>query len=389
MGKKSPEIRVSPSVLAWARTTSGYSVEDAADKLGVTPEVVRGWEAGTVDPTLSNLKSMSNIYKRSLAALLYPEPPREKPLPTDFRTLPSAQKGRVTSKTRMAIRKARRMQSIADDIFRDLNIDGTLPHVEFSTSLDPEAIASRARETMQLNLKQQFALMDSNEAFRTWRGIFEEQNVLVFQETIPLSDTRGFSLAHERVPVIVVSSADAINGRIFTLFHEYAHLLLREEGLCLPSETGDDSVSGVEPFCNAFAGAILVPESALRDLIDAEKLVLLVDSEVSQDSLTRLSNRFRVSKEVVLRRLLRTGLIDRSQYQNKLVDLVAQYNRHTPSGFGHAGDRAERSLRESGKRYVLAVLDASEQKIITRHEALEFLSIRSGDFNELKAMVLE
>ena len=43
---------------------------------------------------------------------------------------------------------------------------------------------------------------------------------------MPVDDARGFSLTDGEPYVIVVNSADADRARLFTLFHEYAHILL-------------------------------------------------------------------------------------------------------------------------------------------------------------------
>ena len=48
---------------------------------------------------------------------------------------------------------------------------------------------------------------------------------------------RAFSLYFEDVPVIVLNGADWVRGRLFSLIHEYAHLLLHTSGLATPRPT--------------------------------------------------------------------------------------------------------------------------------------------------------
>ncbi len=79
------------------------------------------------------------------------------------------------------------------------------------------------------------------------------------------SEMRGFSLYFDVVPVIVVNGADAARGGLFTLLHEYAHLLLHTGGLCdtvtdLGATTPDRRL---EARCNAIAAAILMPAAAV------------------------------------------------------------------------------------------------------------------------------
>ena len=45
---------------------------------------------------------------------------------------------------------------------------------------------------------------------------------------MPIEDARGFSLTEVEPFVIVVNESDAPNAKIFTLFHEYGHILLNQ-----------------------------------------------------------------------------------------------------------------------------------------------------------------
>jgi len=98
---------------------------------------------------------------------------------------------------------------------------------------------------------------------------------------MPVEEIRGFSLVREeRPPVIVISSQDSPNGRIFTLFHEYSHILLEESGLCIPSEVIDKGQQDVEKFCNEFAGNFLVPTHHLKESIKKSQFSKIQEEKV-------------------------------------------------------------------------------------------------------------
>ena len=62
---------------------------------------------------------------------------------------------------------------------------------------------------------------------------------------------------------------DANAGRVFTLLHEFTHLLLRQGGVCDLVQTAENTPdSRLEAFCNAVAGAALVPVRALLAAIE-------------------------------------------------------------------------------------------------------------------------
>jgi transcriptional regulator with XRE-family HTH domain len=87
MAKSVPAI-VQPSVLAWARKSAGYSLEEAAKKLQTTPEKLNSWETGKKPPSIAKVRKMVAVYKRPLHFFFFDEPPVDPPIPHDFRRLP-------------------------------------------------------------------------------------------------------------------------------------------------------------------------------------------------------------------------------------------------------------------------------------------------------------
>ena len=71
----------------------------------------------------------------------------------------------------------------------------------------------------------------------------------------------AFSIWDQReVPVIAINaSEEEYRYRIFTLFHEYAHLLLRLGGI-----SDENPSNSVERFCNQFAAYFLMPEAIFK-----------------------------------------------------------------------------------------------------------------------------
>jgi transcriptional regulator with XRE-family HTH domain len=89
----STEALADPSILTWARSTAGFSIEDAATRLQTKPEKVLAWEAGQERPSMAQLRKMAVAYKRLLSDFYLPAAPKEDPLPHDFRRLPG---GRIS-----------------------------------------------------------------------------------------------------------------------------------------------------------------------------------------------------------------------------------------------------------------------------------------------------
>jgi transcriptional regulator with XRE-family HTH domain len=241
------EVNVKPSVLQWLRESAGLGVEDVARRLGTSAAAVQAWESGDRRPTLRTLEELSVFLKRPLAAFLLPQRPPEPPLPTDFRSLPGMKKLPMGRATRLAIREARRMQAVAGDLTAQLGSPVRARIRKITLQTDPEAIGEAERERFGIDLYQQADWTSVHSAFSQWRRAIEELGVLVFQLPMPVEEARGFSLTDGGLPAVVVNSSDAITARIFTVFHEYAHLLLDAAGVCLPHE-GAENDAGLKSF---------------------------------------------------------------------------------------------------------------------------------------------
>jgi len=125
---------------------------------------------------------------------------------------------------------------------------------------------------------------------------------------------RGFSISEIPYPTITLNRSDSPLGRIFTLIHEFSHLLLDKGGLCTLT-VNDENHFEIEKFCNAISGAALVPEFLLKNIEivkNQEK-----EKEWEYDELDYLKKIFWASHEVILRRLLIIEKTDTAYYQKK------------------------------------------------------------------------
>ena len=95
---------------------------------------------------------------------------------------------------------------------------------------DPEVIAGEERRRLGVSAAAQLSWQGAREAFFRWRELIESQGVFVYQLNLAEDDSRGFSVWDDRqVPVIVIDGHEGSYGaKIFTLLHEYAHILLRD-----------------------------------------------------------------------------------------------------------------------------------------------------------------
>jgi Zn-dependent peptidase ImmA (M78 family) len=188
---------------------------------------------------------------------------------------------------------------------------------------------------------------------------------------------RAFSLYFDVLPVIVVNGSDTPRGRLFSLLHEYAHLLLRTGGLCdtvtdLQATTPDRRL---EARCNAIAAAILMPAEAV---ITLPSVVVREGSPGSWDyeSLRAAAAPFGVSAEAFLRRLLTLGRVSRAFYQAKRQDFLDAYEHEEVLSGSGGGNWYRTTARDLGKGYVRRVADAHRRRVIDSYTAASYLNVK-------------
>lgn len=314
---RSVEAQVEPRILIWARMTAGLSVEEAASSLQTKPERVQSWEDGEALPSMAQLRRLTNIYKRMLSDFFLPAPPEPDALPHDFRRVPDGVAGHYSKALRYQLRQAQQRRALALDLADEL--DAGIPAVRGSITMGdaPEEAGGRLRAYLDVPLALQRTWRDPRQSYNGWRGAAERAGMLVFQATgIPTREMLGFSLGERPLPVIGINRKLRPNGRTFTLLHECVHVFIGESSLCDIDEgvLRPPREQRVEVFCNAVAGAALVPMDALA----AEPLVRIHPAKPrdwSGDELAALARSFGVSEHVILRRLLIANRTSADFYQ--------------------------------------------------------------------------
>lgn len=295
---------IEPSLLVWARETRGFAIDEAAQVIGVKAARLQQWESGEAKPTVRQLRKAADAYRRSIGLFFLPEPPEEDEVEgiRDFRRLALHDPLEMSPALRLEIRLARERRLEAMELADELGDKIPSFVLRADRQDDPDQVGVAIREALVVTPQQQFAWSDVYDAFYSWTAAIERLGVLVFQTggkpafKVSTDELRGFSLSEMPLPVIAVNSSDAISARCFTLMHELAHLLLRSGGLC------DLHDAGVEAFCNKVAASVLVPSKVLVGALEREGFRFM--DAWPDYAISRLANRFKVSRESMLIRLV-------------------------------------------------------------------------------------
>ena len=372
---------VKPEILAWARTSAGFTVEAAAKGLKVDVCTLSLWEDGAEAPSIPQLRALAGLYKRPLAVFYLQEVPRRFQVLGDLRRPRHGEDQGFSPALTQEIRSAQQRRVLAQELAADLG-DEARP---FEFGLGAEAaeeagIAIRQFLGIAPEIIAKFGGDPSGRtALNTWRNAIEEAGVLVFQSSrISQAEASGFALAYDETPVIVINRKDAPQRRLFSLLHEFAHVALRESGvsdLRIDRQQTTASVD-IEMKCNAIAAAALMPLESVRRELQA---ALADEGELSDGAVTRLARRFGVSRPALLLRLVRAGRATWTLYFEKDAQYKAEYerelaNRAPPPGMKR--NIPQESMSILGRPFIGLVLGNYHQRNITLSDVAGYLGVR-------------
>lgn len=379
---------VEVAVLRWARETAGLSEVAASRKLRLPDDRVAAWEAGTAAPTIAQLRKAAEVYRRSLGVFFLAEPPADFDTLRDFRRLADSTAGAWSPALHGEYRRAHAQREYALELAEIEDLDWPSNwRLDFTTD-DNEQLASAAR-AMLLDIGPLASPAGAGTAYdhlNLWVAALETAGALVLATAggqVQVTEMRAFSLYFDELPVIVVNGADSPRGRLFSLLHEYAHLLLHTGGLCDattdPKATTPDRQ--LEARCNAIAAAILMPE---QEVLARPEVIARETSPTSWNyaSLRDAAATFGVSAEAFLRRLVTLGQVPLSFYQSRREEFLTAYERDDDER-SSGGNWYRNTVRDLGKGYVRFVADAHRRRVIDSNTAAIYLNAKVSQIPRL------
>lgn len=379
--KENIDIAVNPKVLVWAREALALNRANATEKTGLSAKRLTQLEEGEKQPSLDELKELSKAYKRTIATLLLTKPPKEKPLPTDRRTIESKDIGYFHEKTILAIRKARALVVSLVELKQDAGI--TIPKFQYKALIqyNPALIANKLRKELNLDEVRQFE--NINYALDAYTEKIEALGVAVFQLSLTQDQLRGFSMVDEVMPIIVIKrGGEQATSKIFTLFHELGHILLNDGGLCDLSENTNQQI---EKWCNAFSAEMLIPTSELLQMNIVIEQKSNGEKIWAKKDLIELGNHFHVGPLAILRSLLENNLTTPAFYKDK-------HQAWNKPSFGRAKkpegrNIAKETIKEKGKTYISLAFSAFDQNRIDLKDLSDFLGVKLANISKTRQLL--
>jgi len=378
-----------PVILKWAREKCNYSLEDVAQKFNKTVPIINSWEDGTDSPTYVQLERLAyEIYRRPLAIFFFTEPPKDTSGKELFRTLPEYEFKKMSPQFTYIIRKAQARQENLRELNEGNNILKENLTNKFSLNRNDtvEETAIKFRKYLGITLEEQKSWTTDDSALKNWRTIVENNGIYIFKEAFKDDSFSGFCIYDDLFPIIYINNSKAKTRQIFTLFHELAHILFKTGGVDTRSDDYidnlDDDSKLIEIYCNKFAGEFLVPQKDFENRI--------IEKDLDEKIFSELATLYSVSREVILRKLLDMGKIERSYYLEKRREWIEQAqqakNKKTNGSTGNYYNNIKAYL---GKNYIDLVFEKLYQNKISRKYAADYLDIKVANLPNLEVDYLK
>lgn len=364
-------LHIAPKILSWVIERRGLDVNEYCKN----NEKFAKWLNGEQDPTFRQAEEFAKSNYVPMGYLYLEEPPVETiPIPF-FRS----KKKKVENLNVMDIVKILgERQAWLAGYLRSENLGGLSFVGSVNTSMGVGAVASRMHELLNLPQDWAFTLPTVDKAIKDLTDCLENIGcIVVFSSTVGFSnsrsidvnDCRGFCLVDKDAPFIFINSKDAKQAQLFTLAHEFAHILL---GYSAGMGADEGMALGVkEAFCDRLAAVFLAPADLFMEMW-----------KKTNGNFDVLVRRFKVSRWVVARRAKELGLMSDDTYwsiinQWNTEPVVEQKRKSGPVPF------AIRAVRNNGRVFLVHLNNALSSQKIMHRDAYRLTGMKGDTFHSV------
>lgn len=341
-----------------ARLLSGLSLQDVVDKISrnITRQAIYRYEKGEVIPDSETIIEFSKLF--NVRSDFFFNPTTVEIGKVEFRKLkiPVKEETRIKEQTK-------------DYLSRYLEIEDILGiQVDFVNPLkDYPAVAEYANVNHAANfLREEWNL--GRGALSNIAELLEDKNIKV----IKLNAIAGFdglqTYANGTIPVIAYNESQMLNkmDRVrFTLLHELAHLLLRFNESLTPNQ--------VEKLCHQFAGAMLLPDSAIKQELGEHR------NQLSINELGNIKKQYGISMQAIVMRANICKIVN-DNYKRQFFTMLDDNNWRNTEPIEYKGNE------ESG-RFDQLIFRALVEELISMSKAAALKNMSLAEFKTTTKMI--
>lgn len=360
-------VTIPKQMYLWAIERAGYKVDEF---LQTHPKIAAYVDADKL-PTIKQLEQFANAVHVPLAYLLLPSPPVEMPPIPMFRG--KAGNGKFDLNVYQTILDIQGKQEWLSDYLSENELDECSFVGKYSTKTSVQDMTATMRKYLELDEDWMFSFTTPDKAINFLVERMEEVGVCVFFNGIVGNDThraldveecRGFALVTDtNAPMIFVNNKDSKTAQMFTLAHEFTHVLVGVSA-------GYAGIEGefhnfIESYCDKVAAEFLVPSELL-----AKKWTSIEDC----------AKIFNVSRLVIARRAHDLCIISDEAYREFYHNYRAFVNKTKKSSSG--GAFYATAGKRIGKLFAAHIYNAVRSNQLSYTEAYRLTGLYGRTFDK-------
>lgn len=365
-------INVNPAILNWALKKAQLS---AVDNSSVIEELDR-WISGEKTPTFNQIEQVSKKIRVPFGYFFLQDPPEEILTLVDFRTVDSIHMNNPSRELLDTVDLMSAVQDWMADYVKENGTDTNAIVGTVSVADDVKHAATTIRDELGLAIDWYKNHNNATEAFKCLRDAIMELGVLIMlngvvgnntHRVLDVEEFRAFTLINPYAPLIFINSRDAENGKLFSILHEFVHVLIGKDSFYNDVYGTAARVSKEEQFCNAVAAEILVPDNAFLGEWKRRQ-------GKTEEIIEALAKSFICSRFVLLRKALTLRMIGQAEY-DRVYSLL---RNNTEKQKRSSGGDFYRNLNAKWDRRVIQALYVSAQSGRTQYRDIYRLTNTNG-----------
>lgn len=304
--------QINPKMLVRARETANLSISKIADALKKDESVILSREVWDQVPSLSQAKKYAHLCKRPFALLYLSNPPKNFKIMTEFRRLNSSINNPLSYKLIDIINDTAKKQ----EFIKELYIEWWESRINFigkhKINDDIKIVANTIRNIFDFSYEEYLKTSQQN-VLNTRIHKIENKNIFIFRDSnIEIEECRWFTIIDKYAPFIFINSNDSKWWQLFSLIHELVHILINQDSI-INRDNNNNFIEPIEIYCNKVAAEVLVDSSSFNEYFKNKNIIDIEESELIS-LITQASKKFKVSPEVIARKLLDNKKIKSTEY---------------------------------------------------------------------------
>lgn len=234
-------------------------------------------------------------------------------------------------------------------------------------------LAQQWRKRWGITDEQQLEWKNSNEVYSSLRDYIEGLGVFVLHYSFGTDSVAGLYAKVDGGPhtILINTTSSSKARKLFTLAHEFCHVLLRADGVSNPSVLKNK----IEVFCNQFAAFLLAPDMLIAKALARYRYAVSIDN----DTIRLLARNLGISQQACVLRLVDTDRLEAAEYgrwMSRFSGVIPDGDREDPGGGGGGGDPIKSKRTQYGQSFLSKLRSARNSGLLDSIEIYRLAGIK-------------